>query len=408
MRRESPRRRPAPPRTSQRILECAVKILWDCSRRSRTLDDALDAADESIRRVLEHLLMNCFRYRKSLDKQISACCTREPDEAVRFILTAALVQCRFQSGIVPESAVNVAVEVAKKYHASSFVNAVLRKLLSQEAALPASADEVLPDFLLERWRKRFAPGELAELARLYLTPAEFVCRVLPGFTAVPESTAAPGFGDFNFVFAPAKAVLTSETFAQGGYYVQDAATSMVIAELAPHIGNVKNALDICAAPGGKTLMLGELLGENVQITATDISARRQQLTKENFALRKRTYRVLTTRLNDISGKFDLVLADVPCSNTGVFRRRPDALWRFDRESLDEVCRLQKEIVVHAAGRVAPQGVLAISTCSIEEDENNGAVEAVLTTFPEFELLSKRLLLPTDGHDGAFAAILKRR
>jgi 16S rRNA (cytosine967-C5)-methyltransferase len=167
-------------------------------------------------------------------------------------------------------------------------------------------------------------------------------------------------------------------------------------------------LDLCAAPGGKALMLAEHLADGGILTAADRSARRQELTRENFRRRQLAARIITARPEDIVGKYDLVLADVPCSNSGVFRRRPDALWRFSAKSLQDVMALQQNIITRAAELVAPGGVLICSTCSIESDENDALIAAVLNANAEFSCVEKETLLPDAVHDGAFAAKLRRR
>ena len=110
----------------------------------------------------------------------------------------------------------------------------------------------------------------------------------------------------------------------------------------------------------------------------------------------------------ISGKFDIVLADVPCSNTGVFRRRPDALWRFSEKELQNVVKLQQELLELAAGYTSPGGQLVYSTCSIEPEENEILTERFVASHPDFELVSRHLQLPGRQNDGASCFLLKRR
>ena len=170
---------------------------------------------------------------------------------------------------------------------------------------------------------------------------------------------------------------------------------------------VRKALDLCAAPGGKTLMLAELLGKEARITAADRSRNRQKLTRENLEARNVKADVIVAIPEELAGSYDLVLADVPCSNTGVFRRRPDALWNFSREKLRELVEIQSSILEHAALRTAPGGLLIYSTCSIEKEENSDQVAAFLKKHSDFTLLSERQLYPGLETDGAFAAVMKR-
>jgi len=103
--------------------------------------------------------------------------------------------------------------------------------------------------------------------------------------------------------------------------------------------------------------------------------------------------------------FDIILVDVPCTNTGVFRHKADALWRFNKAALDETLELQRSILEKAAELVAPGGQIVYSTCSIEADENQMQIEKFLANNTNFRLINQKLLLPESLHDGAFAAIM---
>ena len=166
-------------------------------------------------------------------------------------------------------------------------------------------------------------------------------------------------------------------------------------------------LDLCAAPGGKSLMLGERLAGEGRLVAADRSERRQRQTAENFRRRGLDYQVTVADPVELAGEFDVVLADVPCSNTGVYRRRPDVLWRFRPEELEKITALQRRILGEAARLTAPGGQLVYSTCSIEPEENPLQVEAFLKEHPGFERLCERQLLPSAEMDGAYACLLRR-
>ena len=106
--------------------------------------------------------------------------------------------------------------------------------------------------------------------------------------------------------------------------------------------------------------------------------------------------------------FDFVLADVPCTNSGVFRRRPDAPWRFSEKRLKETVHLQKQILNALARLVKPGGLLVYSTCSIDSAEDDDQIRAFLGEHPDFELECSKLLLPAADCDGAYAAHLRKK
>ncbi|MBR7130690.1 MAG: RsmB/NOP family class I SAM-dependent RNA methyltransferase [Lentisphaeria bacterium] len=386
----------------ENVLSAAVTAVTAVDSGKMTLDDALMHLPDECRRILEHLLIQFYRYRKSIRRSWMKFCRKPAAPEIGALLDSAVTQCRFQQAVPPYSVVNVAVTLAKKHHADKFVNALLRRVLAEDFTIPSAPEDILPDGILKRWQKNFSPVEVARFARLFLMKPEFTFRLCRG-AELPEGAGAVWApGSFRFAAWEAAKVLTSAEFASGSYYIQDPAAALAVSLAEEVAGNCRTFLDLCAAPGGKTLMAAEFLPPDSRITAADISALRQEQTRENFARHRINGEVITADPSEITGKFDLVIADVPCSNTGVFRRRPDALWRFSGSALAEVMRLQRRIVRRAAELTQDNGFLLVSSCSIEEDENRA-----LTRISGWEVVKECTLLPDDGHDGAFAALMKK-
>lgn len=398
-----------------KVLAEALAALEAVEPRSSSLDDFLDNGLQhpELRRTVSNLLFAYFRHKKAIDGAIAHFAAKPPRPQLRRLLSAALTQMFFQTRIASESAANIAVEYAKntfgKFEAN-FVNALLRRILAEPERVTAAieAEAILPDAILKRWKMRFQQSELKELSALFQTPADFTFRAerdfVPSFVGQRECA---GFGAFRFFIADSPAeLLESAALREGRIYIQDPATSL--APSLPDYAGVKRVLDLCAAPGGKSLMLGERMAPDAVLVAADRSARRQEMTRANFELRRLPYQVVTAEPADLCGAFDLVLADVPCSNTGVFRRRPDALWRFSGGDLAKVMQLQRSILESAADLTEPGGQLVYSTCSIEPEENTRQIAAFLERHKEFSLITERQLLPTMEHDGAFSALLRRR
>ena len=389
-----------------KVLENACRIVILCDSGKITLDDAVETLPDECRRIVEHLLFTFYRHRKSVETMLNRFISRPPAAEVAAILKIAAVQTLFQHGISPESAVNVAVDAARRFHADKFVNAVLRNFRRAGFVPAQSADEILPDAVLKRWKKRFSAEELSALAALFTTEADFTYRILPGSEPLPGSRDIAAFGSFRFASAAAAGVLASAELKRGDYYIQDPATSFAVSLAADDAARAGRVLDLCAAPGGKTLMLGELCPAGCQVTASDISARRQKRTAENFALRGRDYQVVSGTPDMLDGKYDVILADLPCSNSGVFRKRPDALWHFSDKKMQEICKIQREIAIAALKLLAPGGILIISTCSIEPEENEALVKFICDSNPALVCEESRVILPDSDHDGAFAARLR--
>jgi 16S rRNA (cytosine967-C5)-methyltransferase len=171
-------------------------------------------------------------------------------------------------------------------------------------------------------------------------------------------------------------------------------------------------LDVCAAPGGKSAVLGE---DGALVVACDASLERLGKARSSLdeGSRGRSFLVVADAAEGLAeGAFDAVLADVPCSNTGVLAQRPEARWRFGPAATRSLESLQTRILRGAADRVRPGGRLVYSTCSLEPDENGRRVRAFLVERSDFALESEIEALPDPSGaigpvDGGYAALLRR-
>ena len=194
-------------------------------------------------------------------------------------------------------------------------------------------------------------------------------------------------------------------FAEGAFYIQDPSTLLAVDMLNPRPGEA--ILDLCAAPGGKVTAIAARMKNDGRVVATDIREDRLNQLRENCD-RLGTDCVEVMPLGaDVRELFDRVLADVPCSNTGVMRRRVDLRWRLQPRDIQATTKLQCEILRRAVRNVKPDGLLIYSTCSLEPEENEQMVKAFLERNRAFRLEAERVLLPwRDGVDGAYAAALR--
>ncbi|MBQ9753977.1 MAG: hypothetical protein IJV93_04425 [Lentisphaeria bacterium] len=387
---------------SGRILRGAAAIIEAVTAQSAVLDEVMEKVDPHYRRAISHLVLTFFRRRKAIDALLDERIEKQPRPAVLALLRSVLTQIFFQHAIAVESAVNIAVTEAKKFSADKFVNAVLRRIIASKPAFQDTPEKVLPDDILRRWQHF---PELDTLTAAFLRGSAFTFRLekeweLDGVQAEPVPSPA-----FRFYKGSGSEILKSAPFLQKHIYIQDPATSLVFQDL--DLSWASKALDLCAAPGGKTLMLAELLPEGARIVAADRSRNRQKLTRQNLEARGVKAEVIVALPEELAGSYDVVLADVPCSNTGVFRRRPDALWNFSKAKMRELIVIQREILESALRRTAAGGLLIYSTCSIEPDENVLQVENFLKKHPELTLVSQRQLMPDLDTDGAFAAVIKK-
>ena len=198
-------------------------------------------------------------------------------------------------------------------------------------------------------------------------------------------------------------------FTKGLFAVQDITASRVVRILNPRPD--WKILDLCAAPGVKATQLAEITGDSATIIATDIDAERLKKVDEN-----------TTRLGIQSvevvpyeqlqnSKFDCILLDVPCSNTGVLARRVEARHRITPDAIKKLIKTQTDLLNTAASMLNPHGIICYSTCSIQKDENSSLVKDFRQNNPNFMLSSEKLTLPSAEHfdcDGGYTAILSAK
>jgi 16S rRNA (cytosine967-C5)-methyltransferase len=261
-----------------------------------------------------------------------------------------------------------------------------------EAALRAGNER--PPLVLRANRLKGTPEEVAERLR-----SEGV-ETAPG--AHPEALEVRGAGGD---------LLRSKAFAEGLFYVQDATPMRAARLLDPRKG--EKVLDLCAAPGGKATHLVELMENTGEVMAVDRSEEGVGRIRENgLRLGAKVLLPVVADGRELPPqsleRFDRVLLDAPCSNTGVFRRRPEARWRFREEELASLVALQAELLEAALGCVKPGGTLVYSTCSIEPEENRGQVERLRERHPEVAVVSDEVVLPRPGGpDGGGFALLRK-
>jgi len=213
-----------------------------------------------------------------------------------------------------------------------------------------------------------------------------------------------------------RAVAGLAGFDEGLFTVQDMAASQPVRLLAPQPD--WTILDLCAAPGVKTTQLAEATDDSAKIIATDIDGRRLRMVRENTA-RLGVNGVDVVAYEELSNsqfkiqdsKFDCVLLDVPCSNTGVLAKRVESRYRLKPDAIKELAKVQTELLRTAAPMVKPQGKICYSTCSIQRGENGELIRDFLQENDDFQLESENLTLPSAedlDHDGGYTAILVKR
>ncbi|HMO43075.1 MAG TPA: RsmB/NOP family class I SAM-dependent RNA methyltransferase, partial [Phenylobacterium sp.] len=331
------------------------------------------------------LAMATLRRLGPIDRVLDGRLAKEPPEAVRHILRLGVAQA-FLMETPAFAAVATSVDLAAGRRDSrpftGLVNAVLRNLLREPPDLSA-ADSLAPDWLMARWRAAYGEDEAQAIAAtIAQEPATDLSLRDPG-TAAQWAEALEG------EILPGGGVRTTRRgdvaawpgFETGAWWVQDASAAVAARLLEPAPG--QHILDLCAAPGGKTL---QLAAAGAEVTALDRSAQRLKRLTENL---KRTGLGARTLAADGTawrgGPFDGVLLDAPCASTGTFRRHPDVLWAARPGDIAPLAATQARLLAAAADQVAPHGRLVYCVCSLEPEEGEAQIEAFLRARPDFAL-----------------------
>jgi 16S rRNA (cytosine967-C5)-methyltransferase len=357
----------------------ALRLLDAVLRRGETLEQALHAAVADVRKGEDQALARAIasetlRWLTDLDALIDGATARPlpPDAKARHVLRLMLAQW-LRLGTPPHAVVATGLELLAG-GPRRLAHGVFASLTKQSATLPEAP--TLPDTVEQRWGAR-APAIAAGLSEpppLDLTlrdPAETALWV----SRLSADSLAPG----HLRLARGEAVEKLPGFTDGAWWVQDVAASLPARLLGA--GEGRHVLDLCAAPGGKTL---QLAAAGWQVTALDISKRRLDLLRDN--LKRMGLKAGIVRADALTWepkhRFDAILLDAPCTATGTARRHPDVLHRIGQRQIAEMVELQARLIERATSWLKPGGTLVYAVCSLEREEGEErAAQLALTLDP---------------------------
>jgi 16S rRNA (cytosine967-C5)-methyltransferase len=409
-------------RLSARRIALSALRTWRKEKRfaDSIVSESLAKAEltESDRAFAFELFYGVLRNLTLLDFWIACLRASKVDVDLRDVLRLGLYQL-FLLKTAPHAAVHETVDLVPQGQ-RPIVNGMLRTAIRRESELLARADaEPLfvrashPQFLVERWQQHFGGQHAEELCKWNNPPAPIYGRInqlridreefLRLYPDSRPQTRNPEFVKFD--------VLPKEAVRHGHCYVQDPSTAIACQILSPRAG--EKVLDACAAPGGKTGYIAQLMENRGTIVACDRDPERLQILKENMT----RLGIGTVHIFDhdwtrghvpieiaSAAPFHRILLDAPCSNTGVMRRRVDVRWRLQPADFPRMQQRQLEIICALVPLLKPKGTLVYSTCSLEPEENEQVVRQALTSASILRLEEQKRSLPfQDGLDGAFAA-----
>ncbi len=365
----------------------AARLLDAVLNRGLPLDGALDAALRGIQRpddraLARNLASSVLRWLPDLDALIDSATQRPlpPDARARMALRTGLAGHLLLG--TPDHAVIATTLAQLESGPRRLAHAVLSRLLREGATLPAVPS--LPDLFAVRWAMDWGDAVAAAAAATlaHEPPVDLTLRdaattdhwvaalggvsLAPGHVRLPRGVGVPQLPGFT----------------EGAWWVQDFAASLPARLLDVRAG--ETVLDLCAAPGGKTL---QLAATGAAVTALDLSAPRLERLRENLARTQLKAEVVVADALKWQPKrgYDAILLDAPCSSTGIFRRHPDVLYARASRDLAPLLALQAALLDRAAGWLAPGGRLVFSTCSLDPREGEAQLAALLARTPGLAL-----------------------
>jgi 16S rRNA (cytosine967-C5)-methyltransferase len=369
------------------------------------------------RGLLTELVYGIVRRKRSLDQLINQFAKKSSDRQppdLRLILQIGLYQLRYVNHIPPSAAVNTTVDLAKINNLSGLtgvINGILRQYLRQREnteevlQLPDNLTQKIaikhsfPDWLIDHWLTVLGAEETELLATAYNQSPTIHLRVNPLKTTLEQVklalidrgltvTELPYVSHGLKLGGTVGKITELPGYDQGWWTVQDSSAQLVTYLLDPQPDEV--IIDSCAAPGGKTTHMAELMGDRGVIWAIDrTSSRLKKLAQNQQRLDlKSINRIVgdSRELHRFNNYADRVLLDAPCSGLGTLHRRADARWQKTPDTIQELAKLQGELLENNAQWVKPGGILVYATCTIHPLENEGVILPFLDTHPQWEIV----------------------
>lgn len=400
----------------------AILAKWD--KADKKLDYYLELLDKSVPTyaLARGYFLNVVKHKIFLEYFLKQHVLKPPQRKMKCFLMLVVGQLwelfrekGASDALIP--LINGWVERSKRLFSSkecNFVNALLRKALpffQQADTLPLAIRYSTPEFLLQRYCKHYGNEALLEYLKwneertiVYIrthTPNKYLKE-----TPWPDFYTLDNAENWRYVLP---------LICEGKAYVQDPMTRIPVELL--RINSGMSILDLCAAPGGKTLQIVQTLNGSGRVVAVDLPEHMKRL-KANTQRCSHVH-LLGKNILELSSKdfeqrqlpttYDRVLIDVPCSNTGVVRRKPDVLYRLTPKDFDYLPKLQLALLKNAGNFVKSGGLLVYSTCSVDPEENQEVIKQFLKQNNGFQLVDSHVSLPwIDQHDGGGAFCLKKR
>lgn len=355
---------------------------------------------------------------------------------IRELLRMSVYQILFMENVPDAAVCNEAVKLAKKRRFQTlqgYVNGVLRTIVREKDKIPypeRDKDIVryfsiyysMPEWLVRHFQKAYGDEKTEKILQGFLERQPVCVRIDENLEEETRKEILDAWKrdgvkvkshpalSYAFLLEGTEGISRLYGYQEGYFTVQDVSSMMVVEKAGIQTGNV--VLDVCAAPGGKTMHAACKLHGSGRVIACDVTEYKTQKIEENcerLGYENVTVRVQDARVFDetLEEKADIVIADVPCSGLGVIGKKQDIKYRVTEESLQQITELQREIIRNVVRYVKPGGTLMYSTCTINSGENEKMVEWICEQFGFEKNRMVQLLPGIDETDGFFYARLRR-
>ncbi len=404
----------------------AIAAMTAVTADGRLLGEALPGATDGLA-VAEaaragRLATEALRWADRSDRVLGPHLRMKPEEPVINTLRLALYEL-FETHAPPHAVVDAAVSLTKKSKAG-LVNAVLRNVLRREVAWNDLPIPRVPKWLRKRLVAAWGKDVVAAMEAVHAQPAPLDLSVKSDAAGWAERLSAELLPTGSLRLIGAGQVSALPGYDEGAWWVQDAGAVIAAKVLNPQAG--ARVLDLCAAPGGKTM---QLAATGAHVTALDLSDDRLNRLRENLARTQLSAEIVVANALEWTPRapFDAILLDAPCSATGTLRRHPDLAYARDGSGIEKLVALQAQMLDSAGEWLSPGGRMVYCTCSLLPEEGEGQIEAALNRHPDLSVadndangldprwrVSNGLRLRPDhwadrgGIDGFFIACLEKR
>lgn len=418
----------------------AYLILKDIEKKNVSVKESLDnwlkkyEIDSRDENLVRKIVYGCIENKMLLDYYINQLVNNKPDLDVKILIQIGMYQIVFLDKIPDSAAVNESVKIIKKinFRAKGFVNGVLRNFIRKKDKLKPkktknnylSLKYSYPKWLVDYFLEEFGKKKTLEILEFNKNSSDITLRVnslklsrkelikefdKKGIKAKKSNLTKSGI----IIKSLNNTSLTNnKLFKDGKFYIQDDASILVSEVLAPKKG--QKVLDVCAAPGGKTTHMAELMDNKGKIIARDVNGKKLNLIKENINRLGYNNIVLEkfdgTKLDkDNIESFDKILLDAPCLGLGIIGRKPEIKYNKKKSDFKSINTLQNKLLKNSSKLLKKGGELVYSTCSIGKKENDKIINEFLSNNKNFELKSIKKLLPGQKNtDGFFIAKLIKK